>query len=156
MTPGVTRCTKTEMRFMTTKTFVDSNILVYFSQQEETKKQPICAKKIKELSENDEMCISIQNLAEFSRVVTEKFPKKLDQSKANEYIEKFCKFSQVLTYSSSTIIDANKIAKENKIHFFDALLAATMLQNSIYTIYTENTTDFKKIKGITAINPFEK
>jgi len=42
-----------------------------------------------------------------------------------------------------------------KVHFWDALIAATMIENNVFTIFTENTKDFKKIKGITAINPLE-
>jgi len=141
---------------MMTKTLVDSNILIYFSQQEEVEKHLICAKRIKELTENGELCLSVQNLAEFSRVITEKSENKRSAEEANEYIEKFSKFAQVFTYSSSTIILANKIAKENKIHFFDALLIATMKENSVGLILTENTGDFKKIEGITAVNPFGK
>jgi predicted nucleic acid-binding protein len=139
-----------------TKTLVDSNILVYFSQHEEEDKHAICAKRIKELVENDDMYISVQNLAEFSRVITEKSKKKRSSDEANEFVEKFSKFSHVITYTSSTIILANKIAKENKLHFFDALLVATMKENSINHVLTENTDDFNKISGINAINPFEK
>ncbi|MBI2445074.1 hypothetical protein HYV43_01665 [Candidatus Micrarchaeota archaeon] len=33
--------------------------------------------------------------------------------------------------------------------------AATMLENGITTIYTENVEDFEKIPGIKAVNPFD-
>lgn len=38
--------------------------------------------------------------------------------------------------------------------YFDMQLAATMLQNRIRLIYTENISDFSGIEGIEAINPF--
>jgi predicted nucleic acid-binding protein len=37
---------------------------------------------------------------------------------------------------------------------FDLFLAATMLDNGVHTIYTENVRDFKGLKGIEVINPF--
>jgi len=139
-----------------TKLFVDSNILIYFAQAEEEEKHHIANKFIDELTEKGEMCISVQNLAEFSRVMTEKAPKKLDFDEVNEFVARFSKFSQVLSYSSSTVILANSLAKKHKIHFFDALLAATMKENSVFEILTENVSDFNKVKGIKARNPFEK
>jgi predicted nucleic acid-binding protein len=43
-----------------------------------------------------------------------------------------------------------------KIPFWDALIVATMEENSIDTIITENEKDFKKVKWIKTINPFKK
>ncbi len=40
--------------------------------------------------------------------------------------------------------------------FWDALIAETMLENGVSTIYTENEKDFKKMRGINAINPFKQ
>ena len=39
--------------------------------------------------------------------------------------------------------------------FWDALIAACMLEKGIKTIVTENERDFKRIPGITIINPFK-
>ena len=36
---------------------------------------------------------------------------------------------------------------------FDVFLAATMLDNGVRRIYTENITDFEAIKGIEAVDP---
>jgi predicted nucleic acid-binding protein len=49
----------------------------------------------------------------------------------------------------------SKISKQHKIHFFDSLLAATMQENGISKILTENVKDFNKIAGIEAENPFD-
>ena len=40
------------------------------------------------------------------------------------------------------------------INYWDAFIAATMIENKIFNIYTENTKDFLKIDGIKARNPF--
>ena len=63
---------------------------------------------------------------------------------------------QIIRYDEKTIINAIGFQEIYKIHFWDALLAATMEENSIETIITENEKDFKKIKWIKAINPFKQ
>ncbi|MFQ5406347.1 MAG: hypothetical protein ACE5DI_04280 [Candidatus Micrarchaeia archaeon] len=37
-----------------------------------------------------------------------------------------------------------------------ALIAATMFENNCFEILTENVKEFKKIPGITAVNPFKR
>ena len=53
----------------------------------------------------------------------------------------------------TTIIRAIDINLEYNIPYYDALLAATMRENGIFNIYTENVKDFKAV-GIKAVNPF--
>ncbi|WP_346866156.1 hypothetical protein [Methanocalculus sp. MSAO_Arc2] len=47
------------------------------------------------------------------------------------------------------------IKERYKLHFWDALLVATMLENHIHVIYTE-AAHFKRIPGITVVNPFDR
>ena len=58
-----------------------------------------------------------------------------------------------LIYNERTILKALSIKEEFKIPFWDSLIIATMKENGIYHIYTENIKDFN-IFGIKAINPF--
>ncbi|NMB80007.1 MAG: PIN domain-containing protein, partial [Methanomicrobiales archaeon] len=59
----------------------------------------------------------------------------------------------VVGYDAQTIMEALKIQKKFSLHFWDALLAATMKQNHLDTIYTEDS-HFKKISWISVVNPF--
>ncbi len=59
----------------------------------------------------------------------------------------------VIGYDPGTIMDAVSIRGTYSLHFWDALLAATMKQHSIDRIYTEDS-HFKKIPWITVIDPF--
>ena len=52
-------------------------------------------------------------------------------------------------------MDAAGIREMYSLHFWDALLAETMNQHTIGTIYTEDS-HFKKIPWITVINPFTR
>jgi predicted nucleic acid-binding protein len=48
------------------------------------------------------------------------------------------------------------LVRERRAPFWDALIAACMLENGIEIIVTENERDFKRIPGITVTNPFRK
>lgn len=62
---------------------------------------------------------------------------------------------RVLDRGQETIIRAMELVKLHRIPFWDALIAACMLEHGIDTIVTENERDFKRIRGITVINPFK-
>ncbi len=138
---------------------VDTNILVYAFDRTNPHKQEIgkailekCWKREKNL------VISSQNLAEFFIVVTKKIPSPISVGDAKQIIRDINDFTQwqVCNYNGKTVERAIEIQERTKKHFWDALLAATLIQNGIYHIFTENTSDFKDIEGITACNPFKE
>lgn len=140
---------------MTTRTLVDSNILIY-SITEDDKEKKIKAKEIiTELLQKNELTISIQNLAEITRVCREKIKNKINDENLIQYFQELRQGSQIIKYDENTIINAIKTSTRYNIHFFDALLVTTMLENDIRTIVTENTKDFEKISNLKIINPFK-
>lgn len=66
--------------------------------------------------------------------------------------EKWC----VLDRQKDTVLHAIELVKLHRAPFWDALIVACMLEHGIHTIVTENERDFKKIPGITVVNPFKK
>ncbi len=137
-----------------TKVLVDSNILIYAHQKNEKEKHSRCAEIVNSLVDSDEMCLSVQNLVEFSRVLSEKAS--IDKDLVRQYVFDISESAHIISYDENTVLSALMISKQYKIHFFDALLAATMQENGISKIITENIKDFKKMAGIEAENPFEK
>ena len=129
-----------EVRSMT-KVLVDSNILIYAHQRKEKTKHPACAELVSTLVDSDNMVLSIQNLVEFSRILSEKAS--VDKELVRQYIFDLSETSKVISYTEHTVMYALMISKQYKIHFFDALLAATMQENGISRILTENTKDFR-------------
>lgn len=134
---------------------VDSNILIYAYDKDESIKK----KKAEELiskcfDAKINLTVSNQNLAEFVNVITKKAKLSFEQVKvevkdiinSNGFIK--------INYSSKTILAAIDIASEFKMSFWDSLLAATMRENGIFNIYTENAKDFK-MPWINAVNPFK-
>ena len=132
---------------------VDTNILVYASEKDESAK----VKKAKELINRCwkgeiVLAVSSQNLAEFVYVALKKAKLNFDEAKIFAgFIAEFHGF-QKINYNAGTVISAIEIASEFKASFWDSLLAATMRENRIFNIYTENTKDFK-MPWIKAVNP---
>lgn len=132
---------------------IDTNILIY-AYAENSPKRARAAQLLKDCFKgNLKLVISLQNLAEFCSVSLEKY--KLESKEVEETVEELikCKNFLKLAYREETILKAVAIQKHYKIHFWDALIAATMIENSINVIYTEDSA-FNRVDGIKTINPF--
>lgn len=137
-----------------TRSLVDTNILVYAALEEQDQHQP-AVDVIAEIATNGEMVVSTQNLAELSRVLLEKVKPSISPANVKRIVFGYSHSSAVLEYSHSTVVNAISTKEKYGIHFFDALLVATMQENGISRILTENTKHFEKIEWLEAVNPFE-
>jgi predicted nucleic acid-binding protein len=135
---------------------VDTNILCYALDAGVPEKQVLAAELLSQCwrCERD-LFVSVQNLAEFSVVMTEKVKHPLPDAVLTRFIRNIISFDgwTVISYDPETIMDALDVRQKYSLHFWDALLAATMKQHNIGTIYTEDS-HFKKLPWITLINPF--
>ena len=97
----------------------------------------------------------MQNLAVFSVVMTEKVRHPVPDAVVRRFINDIVSFDgwTVIGYDPGTIMEAVSIRSRYSLHFRDALLAATMKQHTIGTIYTEDS-HFQKVPWITLIDPF--
>ncbi|MBS3069732.1 PIN domain-containing protein [Candidatus Micrarchaeota archaeon] len=137
-----------------TKSLVDTNVLIYSVDEREKKKHEVAVALIASLMEEGEFALGAQNLAEFSRVLAEKASPKVPAEDIKKLIAGFMAFAQIFPYNANTMMRALSFSKEYKIAFFDALVAATMEENGIGLIYTENVKDFSKIPFLSVKNPF--
>ncbi len=138
--------------------FIDSNILVYALDPNENEKhakaKEIITRGLKgELS----LAISNQTIGECCNVLLHKYERPPDRKQLSEFFQTIIRAPSIrkLTYTCTTAIQAGSPTFQ-EIHFWDAVIGQTMLENGITKIYTENTKDFSKIKGIKAVNPFKK
>jgi predicted nucleic acid-binding protein len=138
-----------------TKALIDSNIIVYSILIKETEKRKKALNLLESLLNSDYLVLTAQNMAESARVLTEKVTPALDKSAVAAELKSIFDSCPVFSYNSNTVINALDISNKFKIHFFDALIVATMKENGIQTIYTENTKDFENVPFINAINPFK-
>ena len=135
--------------------FIDTNVLIYAYDKNENSKRGTAEKIVRKIFNKEiNAAVSNQSLAEFVYVVTKK--NILDFEHAKTIVHDFLNFEKILNmdYSGDTVLSAIKISKDFSIPFWDSLIAATMGENHIYNIYTENTRDFK-VPWINAINPFK-
>lgn len=137
---------------------IDSNILIYSCDTSNEKKHKIAETLLENCFERGQTyVVSTQNLAEFFSVIKNKLKDKKSSDDAKALITCILEFRpfKKLSYNEQTISSAIKICEDVNTSFWDALIAATMLEYGITHIYTENTKDFKKISGIVAVNPFK-
>ena len=134
---------------------IDSNILVYSIDAAAGSKHKIAKDLMERGMEERGATISIQNIVEFARVISEKSKTQLSTQAQMNLVHDFNYSFKVLTYGPETISCALQISSLNNIHFFDALLVATMNENGINHIITENVSDFKKVKWLKVLNPFK-
>ena len=135
---------------------IDSNILIYSLDRSEGDKYDGAKRFMSQRLLAGDGVVSIQNLAEFYSNVTEKITRPISPSEARDTLEEIKDSLRVVSYFPETIARASLLHERYRIHFWDALLVATMQENHLSIIYTEDTKDFEKIPGINAINPFDK
>jgi len=137
---------------------IDTNILCYALDAGEPEKRAVAAELLSQCWRSEIVLgVSVQNLAEFSVVMTEKVQHPVPYEVVTRFIRDIVSFDgwTVIGYDPGTIMDAVGIREMYSLHFWDALLAATMKQHAIGTIYTEDS-HFNKIPWITVVNPFTR
>ena len=133
---------------------VDTNMLVHAYAENSTKGQK-AAEMINDCFQGKTtLAVSLQNIGEFCDVGLRKF--KLDPAivqRVSMHILACVTFIKV-AYTGTTLHRAVELSAASKLKFWDAVLVATMKENAIETIYTEDAA-FGKIEGIKAVNPFQ-
>jgi len=137
---------------------IDTNILVCAYDESEGKKHEICKRLIDECWRlKEKYSISLQILSEFYVVITRKIENPVPIETAKGIIADIIEFQNwiVINYDARTILSAIEINMTYEVHYWDALLTATMRENNIFCIYTEDS-DFKSIPWLKVINPFDR
>jgi predicted nucleic acid-binding protein len=135
---------------------IDTVVLVHAYTVSDDKKHRVALGLIERVWGGEEATTTLQNLCEFFFVVTHKVEKPIQPSTAETIVKGILTSSQwrVIDRSPETLLKAIALVKLHRASFWDALIAAGMLENGISSIVTENERDFKKIPGVTIINPF--
>ena len=137
---------------------VDTNILCYALDAGVPEKRAVAAELLSRCWRSEiALTVSVQNLAEFSVVMTEKVQHPVPDAVVSRFIQDIVSFDgwKVISYDSKTIMDAVSIRSTYSLHFWDALIAATMKQHNIEAIYTEDS-NLNKIPWIKVIDPFTR
>lgn len=132
---------------------VDSNILIYAFAEDSSKHEAALRLLRQCFSGNIALAISLQNIGEFCNIALWKY--KLDQAVARRVVQQllYCSSFVKISYTAGEFERALELSGRHNMEFWDAMLVATMKENAIDTIYTEDA-GFGKVPGIKVVNPF--
>ncbi|MDO8874396.1 MAG: PIN domain-containing protein [Methanoregula sp.] len=136
---------------------IDTNMFVYAFDADSGEKQHAAQELLSRCWKREiQFAVSTQNLAEFSAIVREKVSHPASGDEVRAFLQGITEFREwtVITYGAQTVIRAHEILDEYHLHFWDALLTATMEENSIRIIYTEDK-HFDRVPWLKRINPFD-
>ena len=140
------------MNFMSDKTFIDTNVLVYAHDQDAGSKHQIAKKVLKELWSERTGVLSVQVLQEFYVNVTRKIPSPLSKELARGVVSSYAIWCVPTT--PSEISAAFRIEDESGIGFWDALIVSSAAATGAIRLLTEDLNAGQRIAGILIENPF--
>ncbi len=137
---------------MTSKVFIDTNILIYAADRHEPAKRKISRNLLKEIAGSEAAgVISTQVLQEFFVTATRKLG--IEPLLAKELVHSFKNF-EVITIVPTLIEEAVDISILNKISFWDGLIIAAAESARCSSLLSEDLNHNQIIRGVTIINPF--
>lgn len=146
------------------KVMIDTNILVYGFDNSEGLKHELANELLEQAFEGKlQVMLSTQILSEFFVNITGErkrtgVNKPMTVAEAKALVRDISSGFQSITVAGirpATVVEAIELKELSNASYWDCLIAATMKEHGITTIYTEDK-EFEKIGGIKAVNPFEK
>lgn len=135
---------------------LDTNILVYLFDRGQPEKRAIARALVEGcFLKKGDLSVSVQNLAEFAVVMTEKVERPLPGETVSRFVRDILAFSgwNVVRYDGRCVSEAVILGERYRLHFWDALLVSTMLQHGMTVLYSEDA-HFSRVPEIQTINPF--
>ena len=134
------------------KVFFDSNILIYFVDERDTRKQQIAKNIISDAVQNKNGMISTQSLQEFYNVITKKM--NCPKDKAKELVKMFSELFPVTQVTVSLILKAIDISIKDGFSFWDSLILSAANNTGCILVYSEDMNNGQIICGTKVLNPF--
>ena len=138
---------------MTDKVFLDTNILVYLYDTQETTKQTAAKETFRELVDSRSAVISPQVLAEFYSATTRKSRSLLTMEEAGDRIRTFNALCEVVPLTGKISLEAVRGVKTYQFSFWDAQIWATAKLNQISIVLSEDFNIGAEIEGVRFLNP---
>lgn len=140
------------MNFMSGKTFIDTNILIYAHDIDARAKNEIAKTILRELWSERIGALSLQVLQEFYINVTRKIASPLSKDSARSVVTSYAMWCTETT--PIEISTAFRIEDESRIGFWDALIVASAVKSGAARILSEDLNAGQRIAGILIENPF--
>ena len=133
--------------------FIDTNILVYAHDRSAEAKNEAARRLLTRLLDAGTGIVSTQVLMEFLVTTTRKIPKPLKISQASEIVSDFQTW-RVFQPTVEDVVQGARIAEENDIHFWDAMIVRAAAETDAIVLWTEDLNDGQAYEGVTVRNPF--
>ena len=140
------------MNFMSGKTFIDTNILIYAHDVDAGPKHHTAKSILRELWRARTGVLSTQVLQEFYVNVTRKIRTPLDKVSARLVVSSYALWCA--DTSATEISTAFRIEDEARVGFWDALIVSSAVKSGAVRIFSEDFTSGQRIAGILIENPF--
>jgi predicted nucleic acid-binding protein len=132
--------------------FFDSNIIVYFSTNNDKTKQRVASSLIDNAFERGHAGISAQVMQECINVLGGKYA--VPAAVLDGYIKNVLRPLHRLDTTAELIDSAVEIKRQWKYSFYDSLIIAGALACDAKTLYSEDLQHGQRIEHLTIINPF--
>lgn len=143
----------TAAKFMSVRSFFDSNILVYTDDQEAAPKQAAALALWREHRLAGQAAISVQVLQEYYWVATRKLS--VDSAIAIEKLMLFQR-ADVIRPDADDVVCAARLGVEQQIPFWDAMIVHAALQAHCAVLFSEDFQAGRKYAGLEVVNPFTR
>jgi toxin-antitoxin system PIN domain toxin len=145
------------MTTLTERVLLDTNVLVYAMNQD-AEHHASCRRLLDRAVDGQvPACLAQQILFEYFAVVTnaKQMPTPLTAAEAASDVEKISRLFPILQTTSGVVASTLSLARTLGVvgrRIFDLVLAATMFENGVTTIYTYDA-HFANIPGVVALRP---
>jgi len=140
------------MSYMSGRTFVDTNILIYAHDRDAKRKHDVAKEALRKLWDERSGILSMQVLQEFYVNVTRKIRTPLSKNLARTVISDYIPWCVETT--PAELSAAFRIEDESRIGFWDALIVASAAKGGAWRILSEDLASGQLITGILIENPF--
>jgi len=133
---------------------LDTNVLVYFVDPEDRKKQQRAEEVMNALRASQNGRLSVQNLAEFFYTATRKLKPPLSPGQAIEQIDRFQTLWPVFSLTPVIVTEAARGVRDHQLAYYDAQIWATARLHGIPIILSEDFQTGRTLEGVRFVNPF--
>lgn len=133
---------------------VDTNVLVYFYDQNSPEKQERASLVLNQLRQAGIGRFSAQTLAEFVNAAMRKLDPPLTAAQACEQASLFAASWMVLDLTPQIVLEAARGVRDHRLAYYDSQVWAAARLNQIPIVFSEDFQNGQILEGVRFVNPF--
>jgi predicted nucleic acid-binding protein len=141
------------MRGEASRSFVDTNVLVYAYDVSAGRKHDLARDLITELWDSRTGCISVQVLQELFVVLTQKVGQPMDAEGAQAIVSDLSTWA-VCAPDAADVLEAIALNRQASVSFWDAMIVSCAAKLGCDTLYSEDLSHEETYAGVRVVNPF--